>query len=187
MLFNRAEMYNRRAAQPQFKAREVISLLDLKEGCVVADIGSGGGFFTTRFSEAVGETGKVYAVDTNEKLLAYIEKKAREHDMKNIATAYVGKGGPNFPPCEFDLVFMRNVFHHLKEPVSYFKTLLRSMRPEGRVAILDYKKGVPPGFIKLMGHYVDEGLIVETMAKAGYEPARRYDLLPEQSFNIFKI
>jgi ubiquinone/menaquinone biosynthesis C-methylase UbiE len=188
MLFNRAEMYNKRAAQPQFKAQEVIGLLKLEKGHAVADIGSGGGFFTMRFSEAVGETGKVYAVDTNEKLLAYVKKKARELGRNNVVAVAVraGKEGLDLPSGSLDLAFMRNVFHHLEEPADYFKVLRGRMKPEGRVVIIDYKKGTAPGFIQFMRHYTDERRITEAMTKAGYELTSRYDFIPGQSFHIFR-
>lgn len=60
-MFNRAELFNKRASQPQFKAQEIIDTLRPAEGEVIADIGSGGGYFTMRFAREVGFNGTVYA------------------------------------------------------------------------------------------------------------------------------
>jgi len=87
MLFNKAEMLNRRASHPKFKAREIIRALEIKKGSVVAYIGAGGGYFTMLFAEAVGREGRVYAVDTDVKLLNYIEKRAVERKVDGDAPA----------------------------------------------------------------------------------------------------
>lgn len=184
-MFNRAEMFNYRARHPKFKADEIIRKLALRKRAVVADIGSGGGYFAIRFAETVGLDGKIYAIDTNPKFLSHIAKVAGENKLTNIETISIKRNGLNLPEQSCDLIFLRNVFHHLDDPVAYFKTLKRFLKPGGKVAVIDYKKPKSFSFISLLGHYVEEGLILETMKKAGYEPVECYDFLPEQSFNIF--
>ncbi|MBM7854577.1 ubiquinone/menaquinone biosynthesis C-methylase UbiE [Desulfohalotomaculum tongense] len=186
MLFNRAEMLNRRARHPKFKADEIIGALNLQKGAVIADIGSGGGYFTMRFAEAVGPEGKVYAVDVNAKLLAYIENYAKENRMTNVETVLVGESGLNLPEQSCSLIFLRNVFHHLNSPERYFKALKRFLKPGGRVIIIDYKKGTALNLIALMRHHVEEAFIQETMKNAGYDLVDRYCFLPQQSFNVFQ-
>jgi len=70
--------------QPRFKATEVVDALGLREGAVVADIGAGGGYFSMLLARAVGPTGRVYAVDTNPKVLAYIDEQADNHRLRNV-------------------------------------------------------------------------------------------------------
>ena len=77
---NRAKMFNKRASKPKYKADQILEKLALKPGQFIADIGSGGGYFTYRFAKAVGEKGKVYAVDTNQEFLTFIKKQATEQE-----------------------------------------------------------------------------------------------------------
>ena len=79
-----AKRFNKRAAQRKFKADEIIQTLSVKPGQIVADIGSGGGYFTFRFAQAVGSTGRVYAVDTNQEFLDFIKQQATEQGLSLI-------------------------------------------------------------------------------------------------------
>lgn len=187
MLLNRAEMLNRRASHPKFKGDEILKVLSLSRNAVAADIGSGGGFFTMKFAEIVGLDGMVYALDKNKKFLSYIAMQAQENQMSNIRTVVVNEKGLDLPQHRCDLIFLRNSFHHIEDPVNYFRTMKKFLKPEGKVVIIDYKKCAAFSFITLMGHYVKEELIQETMKDAGYLLVESYDILPEQSFNIFQL
>ena len=82
-----AKLYNKRASDSRSKSDEVINALAVKHGQVIADIGSGDGFFTFRFAEAVGRDGHVYAVDTSRKLLDYIQQpRARQRLHEHYIT-----------------------------------------------------------------------------------------------------
>ena len=186
-MFNQAEKLNRRAGQPQFKAEQIISQLAIEPGAIIADIGSGGGYFTIRFACATGREGKVYAVDTNKRFLAYVEELSAKNNLENIETILVRGGLSGLPPNGCDLVFLRNVFHHLSDVEKYFKDLRVYLKPEGCVAIIDYKKGKALDFIALKRHYTEETLIGKTMINAGYKLVQRYEFLPEQSFGIYQL
>ncbi len=54
------------------KPEEVVRALDLQPGEVIADIGSGSGYFTIRFAAAVGETGRALGVDVSPDYLSHI-------------------------------------------------------------------------------------------------------------------
>ena len=62
----KARMFNKEASNPKNKPDEVLNVLKLRQGQVIADIGAGGGYFSLRFAEIVGENGRVFAVDTNQ-------------------------------------------------------------------------------------------------------------------------
>lgn len=186
MLFKKAEMMNKRASQPKFKMNEILEVLLVEKGGAIADIGSGGGCFTVRFAEKVGLDGKVYAVDTNTDNLNYVKNYAEETQLTNIETV-LAEENKIILPEKCDLIFLRNAFHHIKEPETYFRNLKRYLKPRGKIVIIDYKKRAAFNFITLMGHYVEEEHIQETMKNAGYELYERYDFLPEQSFNIFEL
>ncbi len=74
--YSKAKMFNRKASRKQSRADEILKTLNIQPGQTIADIGSGGGFFTFLFSHLVGDKGTVYAIDTNEEFLEYINSQA---------------------------------------------------------------------------------------------------------------
>jgi len=182
-----AKMFNNKAANPKNRPRKTLEALDLKPGQRVADIGSGGGYFTLRFAEAVGEKGKVYAVDGNSEFLGFIERSAEEKGIHNVVLVPIAEHKLNLPEDSIDLVFMRNVTHHIKDRAEYFKDLRRHLRSDGRIAVIEYKRGKPVSFRRLFGHHVPEETIAKEMSEAGFSLEKRFDFLPEQHFSIYKM
>lgn len=181
----RLKMLNRRASAPGSRLGEVIESLNIQESDTVADIGSGGGYFTLEFAKRVGKSGKVYAVDTKQENLDYVKAQSEREGINNVVTV-LADDEIGLPEKSVDLVFMRNVVHHLPEPARYFADLKRFLKPDSRVAIIDYKKGGGFRFTQLFGHYVEEAVLLDEMERAGYDAMARFDFLPEQSFNIFQ-
>jgi len=182
----KAKMLNRKPSDPQNKPDQILEALELRQGQNVADIGAGGGYFCLQFAKVVGSKGKVYAVDTNPELLKFIEQKAKELGLNNVETIIVTGEDLALPERSLDLVFMRNVCHHLTNRVEYFKKLKRFLKPKGRVAIVEYKRAKPFTFHGMFGHYVPRETIIEEMKEAGYRVKQEFDFLPEQSFTIFQ-
>ena len=180
--------FNTRAAQPKFKADQLLQTLSLKPGQTVADLGSGGGFFTLRFARAVGETGQVYAVDTNQEFLDFIKKQAKEQGVTNIVTLLTGTEHPDLPEHAFDYVFLRNVTHHLQHRVDYFQQLKEALKPTGKLVIIEYngKTGFF-SFQRLHRHFIPQSILLEEIKQAGYVLQKSYDFIAEQSFLIFSL
>ncbi|MGF3585170.1 MAG: class I SAM-dependent methyltransferase [Thermoplasmatota archaeon] len=184
----RAEMFNKKAAKPKYKADQIIEKLDLKPGQIIADIGSGGGYFTYRFANIVGENGKVYAVDTNEELLEFIKKQVKEKGLTNVITVLTKSEHPSLPKHTFDYIFMRNMTHHLSNRVDYFKRLKDVLKTDGKVIIIEYDgRGGFFSFQRLHRHFVPKQTLIDEMKQAGYKIHKSFDFLSEQSFTIFSI
>lgn len=116
-----AKMFNRKASNPKSKPNEIIEALALRQGQNVADIGAGGGYFSLRLANAVGDEGRVYAVDTNPGFLEFIRNSAKEKGLNNVETIPATKDNLPLPERSLDLVSMRNVCHHLPSRVEYFE------------------------------------------------------------------
>jgi len=184
----KAKMFNEKAANPKYKADQIIQTLSLKPGQTVADIGSGGGYYTFRFAKSVGESGQVYAIDTNQEFLEFINTQAREQGLSNVVTHLTVSDHPDLPKNAFDYIFLRNVTHHLQNRTNYFKNLKEALKPNGKVAIIEYDdRGSLFSFHKLHRHFVPKEILVEEMKQAGYLLQKSYDFLSEQSFMIFSI
>jgi len=182
-----ARMFNKKASDPRSKPDQIIEAIALSPGKSIADIGSGGGYFSLRFAKIVGEEGRVYAVDTKPEFLEYIKHSAKEEGLDNVIPILVSGDKIDLPEKSLDLIFMRNVTHHIPNRVEYFKNLKRFLKPDGRIAIIEYKKGKIFTFRGLFGHYVPKETIVQEMEEAGYLLEKEFNFLPEQHFTIYMV
>jgi arsenite methyltransferase len=184
--YSKAKMFNRKAAGKQSKAEEIIKNLNIKQGQTIADIGSGGGFFTLLFSQLVGTKGTVYAVDTNKELLEFITTQAKQQGAANIIPTLVTEHSVSLPPQSVDLVFVRNAYHHLQDRTIYFAQVKELLVPQGKVAIIEYlPQGSMLSFHRRRHHNVPKEIIISEMKKAGFMVSASFDFLPVQSFTIF--
>lgn len=162
---------------------KVVQSLALKPGDRIADLGSGGGYFTFRFSQAVGPSGKVYAVDVDREMLEYVAGRAKDDGHLNIETVLARYEDPRLPESGVDLIFTSNVYHHIEGRVKYFANAAKYLRPGGRIAIVDFDgRHWTATFI---GHYTPVEVIRKEMEEAGYRLERELDFLDRQSFLVF--
>jgi len=184
---SKAKMFNKKASDPKSKADQILEALELRQGQNIADIGAGGGYFSQRFADAVGRKGKVYAVDTNPEFLEFIRNSAEEKGLNNVKTILATEDKLILSQKSLDFIFMRNVYHHLPNRVEYFKNLTGILKPDGKIVIIEYKRGGLFSFHRIFGHYVLQETIVNEMGEAGYRLKENFDFLPEQSFTIFAM
>ncbi len=176
--------FNKRAGSKESRPDEILSHLDIRSGESIADVGSGGGYFTYRFVEEVGTKGHIYAVDVNAKNLGFIREEANKRGINGQLTLVLAeKGCTNLMDKSVDLVFFRNAFHHIKSPVEYFRKLKKALRPEARVVIIDNKK--EKGFMSRLGHSSTKEEVVQSLGKAGYRLEHSFDFLDRQWFFVF--
>jgi ubiquinone/menaquinone biosynthesis C-methylase UbiE len=157
----------------------VIKALKLESDMKVVDLGSGTGYFTFRLAEAVGSSGKVYAVDIDEEMNASINKQAVAKQMDNVKTILAMAHDPLIPE-KVDLIFSVNAYHHLKDRASYFKNAARYLKPGGRIAIIDFRKGA-------FRHYTELRVMLEEFKAAGYALDKTHGFLPRQNFLVFSL
>lgn len=164
------------------KPDDVIRSLEIRPGEQVADLGSGSGYFTFRLAKAAGPGGKVYAVDVDKGLIDALAKRANEEGYPNVQ-AILAKANDPLLPSGVDLIFISNTYHHLEDRVNYFSNLKKYLRPEGRIAVVEFSG---KGWIEGMpGHHTPKEVIQREMKAAGYDQRRDFNLLPRQHFLIF--
>ncbi len=161
----------------------VIQALGIRPGHHVADLGAGGGYFTFRLADAVGSSGRVYAVDIDADMVQYVAERAEVAGHRNIETVLAVPADTHLPEGGVDLVFTCNTYHHLEDRPAYFARLKRILRPGGRVAIIDYNQN---SFLPwLVGHISPSDVVRTELAAAGYRVEQEYDFLPKQTFVVF--
>jgi ubiquinone/menaquinone biosynthesis C-methylase UbiE len=164
------------------KPDEVVAALALRAGDRVADLGSGGGYFTFRFSRAVGPAGKVYAVEVDRDMLEDFAERAKKDGYQNIEPILARYDDPLLPEAGVDLIFTSNVYHHIEGRVKYFANAARYLRPGGRIAIVDFDGRHWTAFF---GHTTPVEVIKKEMQEAGYRLERELDFLDRQAFLVY--
>ena len=176
------EGFNRDSWQQPDK---VIATLNLHPGEVVADLGSGGGYFTFKLARAVAPSGKVYAVDVDKDMIELIAKRLKEESGNNVETILATATDPLLPQTGVDLIFTVNTYHHIADRLAYFANVRKYLRPGGRIAIIDLDRRA--WLEGLLGHYTPSETIKREMEQAGYALQQQLDFLDRQSFLIFSL
>jgi predicted methyltransferase len=164
------------------KPHEVIKALALKPDAVIADIGAGTGYFSVRFAHMVPQ-GRVYGVDTEPGMVKHLAERARREGLKNV-TAVAGKPGDPRLPERADLIVFVDVYHHVEERERYFRRLQKSLKPGGRIAVIDFRMDSPVG--PPQRARIEPGRVKAELQRAGYALAQEHAFLPNQYFLVFR-
>lgn len=162
---------------------ELVAALELRAGSSVADVGSGSGYFLPFLSGAVGPEGRVVAQDIDGELVGVLEERIEEEGWHNVTARLGSSDDPGLEARAFDVVLLVNVFHHVPEPEPFLRRLAAALRPDGRIAIVDYPPGdhVP---ISISGarHRVARQRLEEAAHAVGLTVVREHDFLAYQFF-----
>jgi ubiquinone/menaquinone biosynthesis C-methylase UbiE len=164
----------------QMPAR-VIDALRLEPGQAVADIGAGTGYFTIRLAKSPAKP-KVYAVDIEPSMVEHVTRRATREGLTNVS-AVLGAADRTNLPEKVDLAVIVNTYHHIPSRVAYFSALKAQLKPGGRVAIIDFRKGSPEGPPEEFRFTTDQ--ISTELAKAGLALQTTHDFLPRQMFLVY--
>ena len=165
------------------KPDEVVRVLAIRPGDQVADVGSGGGYFTFRLAKAVGAGGKIYAVDVDKALNDALARRAKDEGYSNVEVVLAQADDPLLP-SPVDLIFTSNTYHHLQNRARYFANAKKYLKPDGRVAIVEFNGA---RWLDSMGHHTPKEVILSEMKEAGFTLKQDHGFLPRQHFLVFSI
>ncbi len=161
--------------------QRVIETLAIQPGQLVADIGAGTGYFTTRLASWT-DAAIVYAVDIEPAMLDWIRGRAENEALENVAVVRGTRERTNLPE-PVDVVLVVATYHHIPNRAAYFTRLRQELKPSGRVAIVDFTKDSPTGPPVEFRFTADE--ITRELTDAGFALESQYDFLPRQHFLVF--
>lgn len=127
---------------------EVVEALEIRSGLTVADIGAGTGYFALPIASAVGPQGKVFAVDLQPQMLAFLDAKLKAPNApRNVFLVEGDAGDTRLPNQVADVVLIANVWHELEDHDATLSEMRRILVPGGKLAVLDWRTNVtrPPG------------------------------------------
>ena len=168
------------------KPDKVMDALHIAEGTTVADIGAGGGWFTMRLARRVGPNGRVYAVDIQRLMIEAISRRMQREGLNGIVVPVLGEDtDPKLPPnARPDAVLLVEAIPEMQDPVLMLKNIARTLKPQGRIGIIDYREGDGgPG--PDAGERVPPSLVIAQAATAGLKLVEEHTFLPYQYFLIF--
>ncbi len=167
------------------KPEELLDLLGIKEGDVVADIGAGVGFFSLRAAERVGRTGKVLAVDVQPEMIAGLEMMIERFGHENIVPILGNVDDPKLPADSVDHVLIVISYHEFSHPVEMMRHLRNAMRRDGQMLIVEYKAETPNSRVDPL-HKMSEAEIMKESPALGFRRDRVIDIVPSQHVFVFK-
>jgi ubiquinone/menaquinone biosynthesis C-methylase UbiE len=163
----------------------VLSVMDIKPGMVIADIGAGTGYYARRMARRVGSKGVVYAVEVQPQMMALLEQHLSRHHATNVKVVLGTTTDPRLPAANLDLAIMVDVYHELEYPREMLAAIVRALKPGGRVAFVEFRANDPSVPIKPL-HTMTEEQVRKEAAAHPLEWVKTARDLPWQHVVIFR-
>ncbi|HEV7348117.1 class I SAM-dependent methyltransferase [Telluribacter sp.] len=184
MGFGGAAWLERDERQEEENTELAIQKLPITPTSVVADIGAGTGYYTFRIARRVPQ-GKVYAVDVQDESVRFLEKRAKELGLANVEVVKGEATTPNLPENSVDLAMMVDVYHELEFPYEMLQALRKSLKPDGKLLLIEYRAEDPSIPIKKL-HKLSVKQADKELAANGFKLVQRGDFLPIQHFLVYQ-
>src|SRR5881396_2833045 len=171
------------------EVKRLAELMGWKAGTGGADMGAGDGMFTFAAVERVGAAGKVYATEMDTKKLAELKSETARRKVGNVVVVESKEADTNLPSACCNVIFLRRVYHHLTKPAEFDANIVRSLKPGGRLAIIDFPprpglgevKGVPSN---RSGHGIPQKVLIDEITAAGLQLEKTVDDWAEESYCV---
>lgn len=179
----------RARASADSEIAKLAALMEWKQGTVVADIGAGDGRYSFAAAERVGQTGKVYATEIDKAKLAEIREEIKKKNLKNVEAVESAEAETNLPAGCCDAIFLRRVYHHITKPLEFDASILRGLKPGGRLAIIDFPPHPEYGKVKGVpkdreDHGIQQKILIDELAKAGFQLEKIADDWPTSDYCV---
>lgn len=121
----------------------LLAALKLQPGMVVADIGAGTGYLARKMATSVIPGGKIWAVDLQPEMLNLLQENIKRSGSLPIETQLSSVEDVKLPPRSIDLAIMMDVYHELSHPYEFMTSVMRALKPNGRIVFVEFKAEDP--------------------------------------------
>jgi uncharacterized protein/phospholipid N-methyltransferase len=151
------------------KRHAIVAASGVKAGMVVADIGAGTGLFTRLFADRVGAAGKVYAVDISQPFVENILRTSREQGLVNVEGVVNSDKDVSLPADSISIAFLVDTYHHFEYPVSMLASIRKSLRANGTLIIIDFRRDPHRSSNWVMSHVrAGKDTVINEVTSAGF-------------------
>jgi ubiquinone/menaquinone biosynthesis C-methylase UbiE len=185
MSYEGAAWLDRPEREEEEAPSKAVAALGIRKGQVVADVGAGSGYYTIRLARAVGRDGRVYATDIQPQMLELLTQRASRERLDNVVPVLAREDDPGLPEATLDLVLMVDVYHELSRPQRVLQQLRRTLKPDGRLVLIEFRKESPWVPIREEHKMSVKEARMELEAE-GYRFDRVIDVLPWQHILVFR-
>jgi len=185
MSFHGAEWLERPERAEEERPELLLSVLELKAGMKVADVGAGTGYYSWRMAQRVGAGGTVYAVDIQPEMIKLLEEQMSRRGASNVKAVLGTPTDPGLPSAGIDLALMVDVYHELEYPHEMLAAIVRALKPGGRLVFVEFKSGDASVPIKPL-HTMSEAQVRKEAAVHALEWVKTARDLPWQNAVVFR-
>ena len=178
-----ADWLERPERQQEERTDLLLTALALKPTDVVADIGAGTGFFSFPMARVVPQ-GRVLAVDIQPEMIEYLNANKAKNKAPNVTPILGTITDPKLPANGVDLALMIDAYHEFSDPREMGQALVRSLKPGGRLVLVEYRGEDPKVPIK-EHHKMTQAQAVKEMKALGLKLLKNDPRLPQQHILIF--
>lgn len=174
----------RESREREEQCMSLLTALGVKRGDTVCDLGCGNGFYTLKLARLVGDQGTILAVDIQQEMLGLLRARAESENIHNIHPILASAVDPRLPAGQIDLVLLVDVYHEFSHPAVMLRAIHRSLKPTGRVALVEFRQEDPQVPIKPL-HKMSKAQIMKEFPPAGFKLVGQFDRLPWQHVMLF--
>lgn len=183
MGFQGKDWLERRSREQEESVTLAIENLPISSESVVADLGAGSGYYTFRIAPKV-PGGKVFAVEIQDEAIHYLETKSKELGFQNVTPIKGTETTPNLPENQFDLVILVDVYHELEYPVEMLAGIRKSLKPDGKLLLIEYRGEDPEVAIKPL-HKMTVKQVEKELSANGFKLVQNGQFMKIQHFLVF--
>ena len=178
------EWLERKEREMEENTTQLLKNLAVQPGTVIADIGAGSGYHSTLLSKMVGN-GKVYAVDVEREMIAYLKDRIKLEGYKNIIPVLSTEQKVSLPANSIDVMLLVDVFHEFSFPYEMTLSMLEALKPGGKLVLVEFRAEDPNVPIKTI-HKMSEQQAVKEFKASGFLFEKNIGNLPWQHCLIFR-
>ena len=180
------------SAISESEIQRLSKVMNWKAGQVIADVGAGEGEIGFAAAAAVGENGRVYLTELDEEKFVALQKGASQRKLKNVVVLTAAEKETKLPDNCCDSIVLRRVYHHFSAPTEMDASLMRSLRPGGLLAVIEFAprksltasdpvKGVPSN---RGGHGIPKKILLQELTAAGFKLDKSFDDWPDDGYCV---